>query len=114
MKIEQRTVDHVTVLAPNGRIDTTTSAMVDGAVRGAVDGGARSLVVDFADVDYISSAGLRVFLVLAKRLKALDGHLVLCGMGPPVRQVFQLAGFLPLFSIEPSRDAALRALDPRP
>lgn len=114
MKIEQNTGEGVTVLAPTGRIDTTTSGTVDEAVRAAVDGGARALIVDFAHVDYISSAGLRVFLVLAKRLKSLEGRLVLCGMGQPVRQVFQLAGFLPLFTIETSRDAALHAVHMRP
>ena len=114
MNIEQSIAGGVTVVAPRGRIDTTTSGSVDEAVRAAVDGGSRSLVVDFADVDYISSAGLRVFLVLAKRLKPPAGRLVLCGMGQPVRQVFQLAGFLPLFAIESSRDAALRAIGSQP
>jgi stage II sporulation protein AA (anti-sigma F factor antagonist) len=61
-------------------------------------------------VDYISSAGLRVFLVLAKRMRDLQGRLVLCAMTEPVRQVFQLAGFLPLFRVEPSQDAALSTL----
>lgn len=107
MDIQQTTRDGVTVLAPSGRIDTTTSASVDDAVRRAVDGGARDLVVDFAGVEYISSAGLRVFLVLAKRMRDLQGRLVLCGMPEPVRQVFRLAGFMPLFKVEPSREAAV-------
>jgi anti-anti-sigma factor len=107
MNIQQVRHDGVTVLAPSGRIDTTTSAAVEAAVRSAVDGGARDLVVDFAAVEYISSAGLRVFLVLAKRMRDLQGRLVLCGMPEPVRQVFRLAGFLPLFRVEPSRDDAL-------
>ena len=107
MKIEQRRQDQVTILAPNGRIDTTTSATVDEAVKAAVDAGARILVIDFSGVDYISSAGLRVFLVLAKRMRDLGGRLVLCGLGQPVRQVFQLAGFLPLFTIAASLESAL-------
>ena len=107
MKIEQSSQDQVTVLAPSGRIDTTTSAAVDNAVRGAVDAGARALVIDFSAVDYISSAGLRVFLVLARRMRDLGGRLVLCGLGQPVRQVFQLAGFLPLFTIAGSLEGAL-------
>ena len=80
---------------------------VDAAVRRAVDEGARHLGVDFAGAEYISSAGLRVFLVLAKRMRDLKGRLVLCGMQEPVRQVFHLAGFMPLFEIERSRDAAV-------
>ena len=107
MHIQQTNYDGVSVIAPSGRIDTTTSAAVEAAVRHAVDGGARDLVIDFGDVEYISSAGLRVFLVLAKRMRDLQGRLVLCSMPEPVRQVFRLAGFMPLFRVEPSRDAAL-------
>lgn len=114
MTITQTTSNGITVLAPSGRIDTNTSATLDAAVREVVDAGARALVVDFAGVEYISSAGLRVLLVLAKRMRELQGRLVLCGMGQPVRQVFQLAGFVPLFTIVDSRDTALTRLASQP
>jgi anti-anti-sigma factor len=106
MRIDQSTHDGVTVVAPFGRIDTTTSAALDDALRQVVDRGARSLLVDLSGVEYISSAGLRVFLILAKRTRDLGGRLVLCGLGQPVRQVFQLAGFLPLFTIATTRERA--------
>jgi anti-anti-sigma factor len=63
--------------------------------------------VDFGGVSYISSAGLRVLLVAAKRLRAGRGTLVLCALGDPVRQVFDLAGFLPLFTVEATRALAV-------
>ena len=107
MKIEQTTQDRVTVIAPIGRIDATSSPSLDDALRRSVDGGARDLVVDLSGTDYVSSAGLRAFLGVAKRLRDLRGRLVLCAMGEPVRQVFQLAGFLPLFTVEPTREAGL-------
>lgn len=114
MTIDESTRDGVTVLAPHGRIDTTTSGALEDRVRRVVDDGVRSLIVDFSEVEYISSAGLRVALVLAKRLRGLDGQLVLCGMAQPVRQVFQLAGFLPLFAITSDREAALARFAPVP
>jgi anti-anti-sigma factor len=107
MQIQQSNRDGITIVAPAGRIDTTTSSSVEDAVRQAVDRGARNLVVDLAGVEYISSAGLRVFLVLAKRMRDLQGRLVLSGMTEPVRQVFQLAGFMPLFRVEATQDAAM-------
>lgn len=107
MDIQQTTHDGVTVLAPSGRIDTTTSGRVEERVRRTVDEGARDLVIDFSNVEYISSAGLRVLLVLAKRMRDLDGRLVLCSMPESVRQVFRLAGFMPLFKVEPSQEAAV-------
>lgn len=114
MDIQQVSRDGIVVLIPAGRIDTATSGMVEDTVRRTVDGGARDLVVDFASVDYISSAGLRVFLVLAKRMRDLEGRLVLCAMPEPVRQVFRLAGFMPLFRIEASQEAALSTFEARP
>jgi anti-anti-sigma factor len=113
MDIHQTTRDGVTVLAPSGRIDTTTSGRVEESVRRMVDEGVRELVIDFSNVEYISSAGLRVLLVLAKRMRDLQGRLVLCGMPESVRQVFRLAGFMPLFRIEPSQEAALASLATR-
>ncbi len=107
MDIQHSNRDGITVMAPAGRIDTTTSGALEEAVRRAVDGGVRDLIVDLAGVEYISSAGLRVFLLLVKRMRDLKGRLVLCGMTEPVRQVFRLAGFMPLFRVEPSQDAAL-------
>lgn len=116
MTIHHTTHDSVAIISPVGRIDTTTSGILDDATRRTVDEGARDLLVDLSSTEYISSAGLRVFLVLAKRLRSLGGRLVLCGMGEPVRQVFQLAGFMPIFTVEPSRSAGLsrlsRTLDP--
>ena len=110
MQIQQTSHDGVAIVSPKGRIDTTTSGSVDDAVRQVVDAGARNLVVDLSGVEYISSAGLRVFLVLAKRMRDLRGKLVLSGMTEPVKQVFQLAGFMPLFRVEPTQESALATI----
>lgn len=112
MQIHQSNRGGVAIVSPAGRIDTTTSGTVEDAIRQLVDGGARNVLVDLSRVDYISSAGLRVFLVLAKRMKDLRGTLVLSGMTEPVRQVFQLAGFMPLFRVEATEESAL-AVFPR-
>jgi anti-anti-sigma factor len=107
MDIQQEVRDGVTVVAPSGRIDSTTSAELEQAIGKSLDGGNRKLVVDFERVSYISSAGLRVLLVAAKRLGGGKGTLALCSLNDAVRQVFDLAGFLPLFTVEPTRDGAV-------
>jgi len=108
MEIREERPDGTLVLAPSGRLDSVTSADLERRLMAAA--GERRLVVDLAGVEYVSSAGLRVFLKLARRVKDAGGTLVLCAMGEPVRQVFDLAGFLPLFAIEPSRERALARL----
>jgi anti-anti-sigma factor len=108
MEIKQQRHDGVTVIAPAGRIDSTTSETLERTVAGTLDAGERRVIIDLKAVDYISSAGLRVLLLAAKRLGGGRGALVLCNLGDPVRQVFDLAGFLPLFTIEPSRELAVK------
>lgn len=108
MQIEQARLEGALVVAPTGRIDSTTADAFESFLLGVVSAGERRLVVDFAAVDYISSAGLRVMLLVAKRLRDAKGRVALCSLGDPVRQVFELAGFLPLFVIVDSRDAAVR------
>jgi anti-anti-sigma factor len=107
MHIQQDRSGGVLVVAPVGRVDSTTSDALEQALRAALDAGDRRVVVDFGGVEYISSVGLRVLLVAAKRLRGTQGVLVLCALGDAVRQVFDLAGFLPLFVIEPTRDVAV-------
>ncbi len=110
MDIEQLRQGDILVVAPKGRIDSNTSESLQAAITAALAAGMKRLVIDFAGIDYISSAGLRVMLIAAKRLGGGQGILVLCGLGEPVRQVFDLAGFLPLFAVEPTRRSALGRL----
>ena len=107
MDIHQEHRDGVLVVAPAGRIDTTTTEALEQALTGAFEGGELRLVIDFAGVGYISSVGLRAMLVAAKRMRERRGTMVLCALGDAVRQVFELAGFLPLFIVEPTRDLAV-------
>ena len=75
-----------------------------------IDGGETRLVIDLSRVDYVSSAGLRVFLMAFKRLTADGGKIVLCSLQEPVRQVFDIVGFYSMFPIVNSRDEALNTL----
>ena len=107
MEITEARERGVVVVAPVGRIDSTTSDRLEQHLLTLVAAGERKIVVDFAGVEYISSAGLRVMLALAKKMKDARGLVALCAMGEPVKMVFSLAGFLPLFAVDGSRDAAV-------
>jgi stage II sporulation protein AA (anti-sigma F factor antagonist) len=108
MTINEAREGAVVVVAPVGRVDSTTSGSLDAHLLQLAKAGDYRVVVDFSGVEYISSAGLRVMLTLAKRIRERSGRLVLFGLGDAVRQVFELAGFLPLFAVEGTRDAAVR------
>jgi anti-anti-sigma factor len=79
------------VLVLQGRVDGVTSAELENKVVSLLNAGHSRLVLDLARVDYVSSAGLRVFLMAAKRLKG-HGRIVFAGLQEPVRQVFNLTG----------------------
>jgi anti-anti-sigma factor len=107
MQIGESRNGGVDVIAPVGRIDTTTVGALEARLTPLLAGAAPRVVIDFTGVEYISSAGLRVLLIAARRVQSARGRLVLCGMEGAVRQVFQLAGFVPLFTICDSRAAAV-------
>jgi len=110
MRIDEERAERALVVAPLGRLDSVSSSELERFVVTRIDAGQRRLVVDLAGVEYISSAGLRVLLMAAKRLREPPAALVLCGLGPAVKGVLELAGFLPLFAIEPARAQALARL----
>ena len=97
------------LLTVNGRLDSTTSGALEEKLLALVNGGVKQLVLNFSALEYISSAGLRVLLIVAKKLKP-SGVLALCGLHDHIREVFDLAGFSPLFPIHESEEAALRHL----
>ena len=72
--------------------------------------GERHVVIDLAQLDYISSAGLRVIVLAGKRLSAANGKMALCSLKDRVREVFDIAGLSSIFSIYGSHDDATRGL----
>lgn len=99
---------NVVVIHASGRVDSATAPVFEHALMSALDDGGYQLVVDFAGVDYISSAGLRGLLVAGKRMRTLpNGKLVLCSLREQIRDVFEISGFLGIFSVTASLDAAI-------
>lgn len=107
MDILQESHGQVLVVAPAGRLDSETAGELELVLHDAGSAGRRHFVIDLSGVGYVSSAGLRVLLALAKRLDGGVGSLRLCGMSSSVRQVFDIAGFANLFALYPNRHAAL-------
>ena len=104
---EDRKVDAV-ILALSGKLDATSAKTFEDKILSLINSGAQRLVVDLSQLDYISSSGLRVFLLAAKRLQPTAGKFALCGMQDHIRQVFDLAGFSSILSIYGSRAEAVK------
>ena len=107
IEIQQDQQGAVRILALSGRLDTETSADLELALQDLQATGATHFLIDLTAIGYVSSAGLRVLLALAKQLEGGRGSLRLCGLNAAVKQVFDVAGFSKLFAIFPDRSAAL-------
>ena len=106
-----RTEDQeVLIVTVAGRLGTRSSGELIEALVEAIGQGHRRILCDLEGVDYASSAGLLALDAVSGRMHVAGGELVLCGLSDPVRLVLDLAGLLPHFAVEPSRDAALARL----
>jgi anti-sigma B factor antagonist len=108
MDITTRTQNDVTFVALAGHLDSNTSPQAQQALDGILAGGVRKMVVDFTQLDYISSAGLRVLLGTAKRLRGAGGALHLFGLNQTVREVFDISGFATILAVFATEAEALR------
>jgi anti-anti-sigma factor len=107
MDIGSENHGQVLLLRPEGRLDTETAGELELALHDAFESGRRHFVLDLARISYVSSAGLRVLLALAKKLDGDIGTLRLAALNASVKQVFDIAGFTSLFDIRSNHKAAL-------
>jgi stage II sporulation protein AA (anti-sigma F factor antagonist) len=110
MEIQTQQNGNVLVVAVSGRLDAVTAPDYEIKIRSVIDAGHHNLVIDFAKLEYISSAGLRGLLLTAKLLKAQNGQVYLANPDGNVKSVFDMSGFSALFKMADSLDAALAAL----
>lgn len=85
-------------LALEGRLDTTTAPMLEAEFKNSLDG-AEELTLDFAKLEYISSAGLRVLLAAQKAMNK-QGKMVIKNVNSDVMEVFEITGFTDILTIE--------------
>lgn len=107
MQISVKTTNEVKVLAFEGKLDTQTSPDAQQQLTRLIEEGETKILVNLEKVDYISSAGLRVLLVVAKQLKTTDGELRICSLNEVVKEVFDISGFDMILPISASESEAL-------
>lgn len=110
MDISEQPVSGGTLLRPMGRIDSSNAGAFEARLVQAVGNGSSGIVVDMAQLTYISSAGLRALLVAAKKARPAGGRILLAAMSPHIREVFDLSGFSSLFEIHGDAGAAVASL----
>ncbi|HLJ65178.1 MAG TPA: STAS domain-containing protein [Stellaceae bacterium] len=102
--------DGILAVRPQGRLDSLSGPAFEKELLAHIEGGCRQMVLDFSGLNYISSAGLRVVLVAAKRMKAAGGKLVLASLNAQIHEVFEISGFNRILEIEADYAAAAARL----
>lgn len=99
MEIKKDYNDNELTLSVEGRIDTLTSQDLDKEISEEL-GNFNSLILDFTDLEYISSAGLRVLIATQKKLKADDIPFVIKNVNDTVNEIFKMSGFDKILKIK--------------
>lgn len=111
MNIRASKQNQVQQLFLEGRLDTNTSPLFTSYFNKLIEQGETLFLFDFSNLEYISSAGLRVLLSAGKIIKSKGGSLVLCALNENVFEVFEITGFTEIFEIKASLARAMEEFD---
>lgn len=94
----------VVVVRVKGRLDAASSPQLEKKINSIIESGHFKLVLNLADVEYLSSAGMRLMLAVSKKLKHLEGKVVACNLNDDVMDVIKMAGFHQVLEIYPTEE----------
>ena len=103
MTVDKKYQDEKLTVSISGRLDTTTSPELEAALKDSLDT-VKELVMDLSDLEYISSAGLRVLLATQKVMNK-QGEMKVCGVNDVIMEIFEVTGFSDILTIVDADDA---------
>ena len=107
MNIETRESQGIQIVAFEGNLDTNTSPEAESKINELIDAGKQKLLVNFEQLNFISSSGLRVLLATVKKLNASGGELRICSLNATVQEVFDISGFITILKVKNTEEEAL-------
>jgi anti-sigma B factor antagonist len=107
MDISQREIEGVVCIKLTGRLDADSAPAAEATVKELLQQGKSKLLFDLGELDYISSAGLRVILMTVKALQGQKGKLLLSSLRPYVREIFDVSSFSSIIPITETVEAGL-------
>jgi anti-anti-sigma factor len=107
MTLSEEKNGSIFILGLSGKFDSEGAKMFGERMTQIFDSGERHILLDFTEVTYISSAGLRGLVLAQKQLAGSGGMMVLAGVTEPVRKVFQICNLDTIFTLEPTKEESL-------
>lgn len=102
---------NVNLVDLNGNFDIAASQQFDDQLTSLINDGAKQVILDFSEVAFVASTGLRMILKTAQRLKDESGILRICGVNDTVMEVFKMTGFDTILAIFDIKEKALEGLE---
>ena len=93
-----------------GSLDSNTAAKLQQSIDTEINETVSTTIIDFKDLDFLSSAGLRVLLSAAKEMRRREGKIVLCSLNEFVKEIFEVSGFQSLIPIADSVESGIEVL----
>jgi anti-anti-sigma factor len=108
MEILETAAGGAAIVHITGQVNSANAPELGERLGRLMDGGCRSIVVDLGRLDHMTSAGFRSLLRADKQAGERDGKMVLCGLHGLTLELFEIGGFLDMFTVAASRDEAVR------
>ncbi|GAB2558091.1 anti-sigma factor antagonist [Spirosoma aerophilum] len=109
MNVTSRTAEAITVIEASGSIDSKTAPEFERIAIAAIQG-QKEVIIDLTDVEFLSSAGLRVLLMIYRQVKASSGKVVLVGTSEEIQDIMANTGFLSFFITVDTLDEGIKTL----
>lgn len=107
MEVTIRDESDTKIIMLQGKLDTNSTPDVESEINSLLDSGTNKLLINFENLSYISSTGLRLLLATAKRLQSSEGDLRVCSLNEMATEVFELSGFTSIINVFASEQEAL-------
>jgi anti-anti-sigma factor len=110
MQIEYHQSERIHICGITGRLDSLRSPILEQRLDAMISAGQTPLVIDCSGLEYLSSAGLRVFLAAQKKITISKARMAICSASKGVKEIFEISGFLAIIEFHADRAAAVRSL----
>jgi anti-anti-sigma factor len=107
MNTQVESLGKLAVVTPSGRLDFGAAASFQSELEKVLAGAPAGMIIDCSGLDYVSSGGLRVFLLMSRGAKRAGVALAICSLKPAVKEVFEVSGFSRIIELCADRAAAL-------
>ena len=110
LEVNANEVNDVVIVKLLGNLDTNTAPDAEAEINKWLENGALKMIINLEQTNYVSSAGLRIFLATAKKITASGGVVKLCGANDVVQEILDISGFSTILDVRKTEEEALAAL----